>query len=356
MSALGEIRVTRAYYYCRRCRCGECPWDVELGMTASDLTPGATELVTLAGILSSFEEARAKVLPRMAGLRLAESTVERITESTGQRLLEALAGGRAFGSAPKWNWHQDATGQRCAYVSLDATGIGQQGPGGAAAEGRMAYVGMIFNPRPQEGAGTGQARYLAGLYDLEELGLQMRRQGGQVGMDHADRWLALTDGGAGLEDFMRVNFPRAECILDFYHAAEHVNALAKAWYADEEKAGQAAQQWCRTLKHEGGEKLLPVLEQLDLRGRSAAARETHRQVTQYIRNHRRRMDYPRYQANGWMIGSGHVESGCKNVVGARLKGSGMRWSPQGADAVCHLRALFKCDASQWDGFWCPSLN
>jgi hypothetical protein len=63
------------------------------------------------------------------------------------------------------------------------------------------------------------------------------------------------------------------------------------------------------------------------------------------------MDYPRYRANGWLIGSGHVESACKGVVGLRLKGAGMRWSEPGADAVCHLRALFKSDPGQWDAFW-----
>jgi hypothetical protein len=314
-------------------------------------------LTTLAGILSSFEEARAKVLPRLAGLRLAESTVERVTEGAGKRLKEQRAAGRTYGPAAHWPWHADATGQRCAYVSLDATGVGQQGPGGTAAEGRMAYVGMIFNPLPpQKGAGSSQARYLAGLYDLQELGLQMRRQGGQVGMDQAERWIALTDGGTGLEEFLRVNFPRAECILDFYHAAEHINDLAKAWYADEEQAQSQAQAWCHTLKHEGGQAVLVQLQALELRGKSAAAREIHRQVTQYVENQCHRMDYPRYRANGWLIGSGHVESACKSVIGARLKGSGMRWSEEGADVVCHLRALFKSDATQWDAFWRPSSN
>jgi hypothetical protein len=63
------------------------------------------------------------------------------------------------------------------------------------------------------------------------------------------------------------------------------------------------------------------------------------------------MDYPRYRANGWLIGSGHMESACKGVVGLRLKGAGMRWSEPGADAVCHLCALFKSEPGQWDAFW-----
>jgi hypothetical protein len=49
-------------------------------------------------------------------------------------------------------------------------------------------------------------------------------------------------------------------------------------------------------------------------------------VLTYFRNQVHRMDYPRYLAHGWQIGSGPVESACKTVVGQRLKGAGMRWA------------------------------
>lgn len=349
VSALGTLTVLRAYYYCRHCGHGHCPWEQTLGLTSQALTPAATELTSLAGLLSSFEEASQKVLPKLAGVRLSESTVERTTEAVGQRLGAAWAQGTVFGPAVPWAWTVDARGRRCAYVSVDATGVGQQGPHGEKVDGRMANVGMVFNAGVD---GPCQARYWAGLDDLAALGPQLRRQAAQVGMDAAEVWVALTDGAAGLEDFMHVNFPRAVCILDFYHAAEHLHDLAKAWHPrDEALAQEVGRQWCHVLKHEGGQAVLALLEHLDVRGRSAAAREVHRQVVQYLRHNVERMDYPQYRANGWLIGSGHVEAACKTVVGQRLKGSGMRWSANGADAVCHLRALFKSEAGQWDAFW-----
>ena len=153
-----------------------------------------------------------------------------------------------------------------------------------------------------------------------------------------------------MDEFMRVYFPRAELVLDFYHAAEHLNELANALSGADE-AGALARQWCHQLKHEGGAAVLATLEAVDLRGRKAEVREKHRLVTGYVRNNLGRMDYPRYRANGWLIGSGHVESACKGIIGLRLKGCGMRWSEAGADAVCHLRALFKSEKGQWDAFW-----
>jgi hypothetical protein len=225
-----------------------------------------------------------------------------------------------------------------------------QGPGGAAAEGRMAFVGLVFAAAADGGAARSRAQ--AGLRGLADLGERLRRQAAQVGMDRAERWLALTDGGGGLEEFMAVYFPRCECILDFYHAAEHLNAFAKALHpADAARAAEQAGAWRHALKHPGGQAVLEQLRALDLRGRRGEVREAHRLLVGYVEGNAHRMDYPRYRANGWLIGSGHIEAACKAVVGQRLKGNGMRWSEDGADAVCHLRALFKSERGQWDAYW-----
>jgi hypothetical protein len=257
-------------------------------------------------------------------------------------------------------------------VSVDATGVPMQGKGGAQAEGRMAWVGKVFAPRPEpepEPAGgeastragrpaaAGHARYLAGLMSLEQLGEPLRRQAAQVGMDRAEQWVALSDCGGGIDEFLRVNFPRAVRIADFFHVAEHLGELAEAWHpADPEAAEGRRAGWCHTLKHEGGRASLAQLEALERLGRPESALEVHRRVTQYLGNHAERMDYPAYLKAGWQIGSGHIEAACKSVVNERLKRSGMRWGEDGADAVCHLRALFKGDADQWEAFWSPPIN
>jgi hypothetical protein len=360
LSLLGPFRLRRHYYLCRACHQGTCPRDELLGLRAHDLTPAADEAVSLAGVQVSFADAAQKILPRLAGLRVSASTAERATEAAGARLAQAQAQGQTFGPAKDWAWHKDAEGKTCAYVSVDATGVGQQGHNGAAAEGRMATVGMIYNPVPQDRGRWAdprgrrpdwQARYVAQLRPLAELAGPLRRQGGQVGMDRAERWIALSDGGGGLEDFLRDNFGRVDAvILDFYHAAEYLGDLGKALHPQDEAAARAfGEQWCHRLKHEGGAATLQALQALAVRGR--AARECHARVTGYFANQAHRMDYPAYLARGWQIGSGPVESACKTVIGQRLKGGGMRWGEDGADALCHLRALFRSDKGQWEAFW-----
>jgi len=218
---------------------------------------------------------------------------------------------------------------------------------------------MLYNPQPRDpdeealAKPCDGARYLAGLYSLDELGLQMRRQGAQVGMDAADQWIALSDGGNGLENFLRVNFPRdVVLILDFWHAREYLSDLAKTLYPDDEELRKALwTSWCHTMKQAGGDGIVAVLETLSLPARKPGLKAQYETTLNYLRNNRHRMDYPTYVANGWCIGSGSVESACKTVVNQRLKLAGMRWGEDGTDEMCHLRAIFRSETTQWNLFW-----
>ena len=185
----------------------------------------------------------------------------------------------------------------------------------------------------------------------------MRRQAAQVGWDEAQQQLALSDAGQGLEDFAFRNFPLAVPILDFYHASEHVAAMAAACHPrDAAAAAEQTTAWCHQLKHAGGTALLAVWEQWKVGRWGPARREVHRQQLQYFRNHQHKMDSPRYRALGWQIGSRPVESGCKRLVTQRLKGAGMRWGERGIDTMCRLRALLLCQADQWGDVWTASAS
>jgi hypothetical protein len=367
VSLCGAIHYQRAYYYCRRCGEGYAPFDEQAGLTPRALTPAVERLTTLAGGVSPSFERGAELLQEMAGVRLSEATVQRTTEDAGRRCAALLGAGTLFGPPVRWRWHKDARGRTAAYFTVDATGTRQQGPGGAAAEGRMAYVAGIYNPAPvdwltpvDEGPPRLQARYLSGLYPLAELGGLVRRQAAHVGMEQAEVWIALTDGGNGLEEFCQQNFNRPDLvvILDFYHAADYLKKLARALHPqEEEKAKEQGEQWCRLLKAEGGAATLAVLQAWDWPGRkSAALREQLKKVEEYFGNNVHRMEYPEYEAEGWQIGSGVVESACKTVVGQRLKGAGMRWGEDGAHALCHVRALYRSEKGQWDAFWTRNLT
>ena len=135
VSLLGAVRVTRAYYHCPHCHGGFAPGDAVMRLPEAALTPAAYEIACLAGALSAFAEAAEVTLPKMAGLHLAESTVERAAEAAGAEIGRRSASGEVFGVARDWNWHQDAEGKTCAYVAVDATGVGRV-HGGTSVRGR----------------------------------------------------------------------------------------------------------------------------------------------------------------------------------------------------------------------------
>lgn len=352
MSSLGELRLVHPYYHCRHCRSRNRSWQDALRLGSRRLTAAGEELVALAGLLSSFGEAAGKTLRKLSGLRLSEPTVRRTTEEAGARLRRMLDRQVAFQPPETWDWNRDREQRRCAYVSLDATGVRQQGPGGSPAEGRMAYVGMIYNPRDRDDSSPIEdRRYLAGLYDLTDLGRQLHREALSVGWQQADVQVALSDGAPCLEKFLQTYFPQAELILDFYHAAEHLAALAHALYPREEDYQQAWNGWRRMMKQQGGYAVLAELNKLDQAGWSAEVQDTYRRETGYFRNNVGRMDYPRYRANGWRIGSGPIEAACKTVVGTRMKGVGMRWKPPATDSVATLRAAYLSHPKRWDALW-----
>lgn len=321
------------------------------------LTAGAAEVVCLCAAQESFEVS-SKNLRKLTGVRLSDSTTRRVAEDTGKDIGQRLAQGETFGETETWPWPKDADGQTCAYISLDATGIAMQGPNGAPAEGRMPYVGSVYFPTPESETGEklprsqeGRARYVAGLQSLEELGPQLRRHAAHVGIDEADQWIALSDGGSGLDHFMEVNFPRAQRILDFWHAAEHLAELATAYTDNQAEAEELFDTWRHQLRHEGGKEILKTLLNLYVQDRSSTVQDIHRRLLEYVRSNIHRMDYPTYAAKGWQIGSGPIEAACKMVVNQRLCQAGMRWGEPGGDAMCHLRALYRSETTQWDAYW-----
>lgn len=141
-------------------------------------------------------------------------------------------------------------------------------------------------------------------------------------------------------------------ILDFYHASENLMKAAVAIFGE----GAAATRWHEKLR----EKLIlnagavenairTMRRSRHLTAINSKARNALDNVIEYFRFHRDRMRYSDFIALGLPIGSGPVESAAKNIVQARLKRSGMRWSRDGGQHVLDLRAFLK--SGRWEPMW-----
>lgn len=343
----GELKVSRAYYRCGRCRQSFIPYDEVLGLY-DEISPGLRPLVCLAGALLPFADAAEDVLRRYAGVRLSASTVLRCTEGEGERLRAQLKEGRMVKptqTEPGWTKPSEE-GRPAAYLGLDAFSVPMQGPGGMQAEHRMLYTALLYTPD------KAHSRYLVD-FELDALTEQLRAQIGACGLTQVDQLVAITDGGNGLEEALQRHLAdNLATVLDWYHAAEHLSDFAAARYPQDEVARRKWAEQAKTILYEqGGEALLKHLHDVEFPpGTRAEVREEFRKLVGYFENNRHRTDYPTYRANGWDIGSGPTEAGCK-IIGERLKGSGMRWVEDGAATVGALRALYVSGSKIWDGFW-----
>jgi len=347
LTAHGAVKVQRAYYYCGRCRQSFLPYDDAVGLV-DEISPGLRPLVCLAGTLAPFADAAEDVLRRFSGVRLSASTALRTAEGEGERLRAQLKGGRMVEptqAEPRWTKPRENQ-QPAAYVGLDAFSVPMQGVGAGKAEHRMLYTALLYTPEKEH------TRYLVD-FELDALAEQVRSQARALGIERVSQLIAVTDGGNGLEEALQRHLAEdITTILDWYHAAEHLCDFAKVWLGADEEARDAWQHEAKGILYErGGEALLAHLHALALPATTApAAREEWRTLIGYFENNRHRTDYPSYLRNGWDIGSGPTEAGCK-IIGERLKGSGMRWVEDGAAPVAALRSLYVSGGALWDGFW-----
>jgi hypothetical protein len=340
------VSIQRAYYHCPDCHHGHCPFDELNQLHGDHLSQGLRPLVCLAGTLASFQDSSEDLLRRFCGRRVSAGVVRLATEQAGQRLRQRQRAGRIVVPAKPARWDLTLKGhsRTAAFVGLDAFSVPMQRPGGKKAEHRMIYTATLYTPDKKH------THYLVD-FELDAIAAQLREASKVLGLGKADDLVAVSDGGNGLEEALRRHFrDDLVCILDWYHASQHLHEYAKALQPRDAAAAAAWAGQAKDILYErGGTALSAHLRQQPVPADAAAAEEL-RKLIGYFAGNEHRTDYPDYRRRGWDIGSGPTEAGCK-VVGARLKGSGMRWLEPGAAQVAPLRALYQSGAAAWDAFW-----
>jgi hypothetical protein len=157
----------------------------------------------------------------------------------------------------------------------------------------------------------------------------------------------VNDGAEWIQGFLDYHCPQAVRILDFPHAAGRICQIGDVVLGEGTTATAAWRtEQVHQLKHDGATALMPNLRTF------AAAHLTVAVVAEnlaYLEKRLAQMAYPTFQAQGWPIGSGVVESGNKLVVEARLKGAGMHWARASVNPMLSLRNAVCND--RWAEAW-----
>jgi hypothetical protein len=169
-----------------------------------------------------------------------------------------------------------------------------------------------------------------------------------LGWSRAQTKVVIGDGADWIWNIAEQHFPGAIQIVDLFHARQHLWELAAALYPNNPLRQQRwlshKLQW---LDHGQIGKLVSAIRAAMDRYPKAA--DTIRLEANYFEKNAHRLRYPEFRRRHLFVGSGVIEAGCKTVLGARLKQSGMHWTVKGANAIIALRC---CQlSSRWEEFW-----
>ena len=343
VTLFGELpEIKRTYSWSEDSHSGHYPFDDRLGLVGR-YTPAAANEMARYAVSHPYKDA-AEAFSRCHAFKVSPDTIREIV---GMLYDESSAFAKGSGGGER-----DACDEKAGIVCVmaDGTGMpmrreclkGAKGKDGRART-REVKAGAIFvasktkDNEPHRDLDT--TTYVATTHRREKFGKYLRSEFDRRFSREPDTVLYITDGGKWLHSIHESEFPFAVEILDVYHAVEHLKPLLAGLGIKENSKEWKYRHhyWSECIK---AGKVQNVLDYIWKNMRARLGKDAMREY-KYYRSNAGRMKYDEYRANGWFIGSGVIESGCKTVIGQRFKQSGMLWSLKGAKALLPLRTLYK---------------
>jgi len=360
VTILGPVPYRRSRYECPDCGVARYPGDEDLDVVDTRRTPGVRRMLARAGSRQPFKEGK-EDLKIYAGIEVSAKDVERVAERIGGHIETWQASEREMLLQSETSLPVNKS-IPVLYVEMDGTGVpmvraetdGRKGkqPDGTA-KTREVKLGCIFmqttkdeNGRPVRDPGS--TSFVGAIEESERFGTRIEAEAIRRGLFNAYRVVVLGDGAVWIRTLCELRFPNALQIVDLYHAREHVATLCNLLFGcNEEKLYRFRTQWWTYLDEGNIEKILCHAQRM-----LPTAPNTLQKVTaelHYLEENKNRMRYADFRRQGFFVGSGVIEAGCKSIIGARLKQSGMEWTVKGANAIIALRCAMLSD--RFEDFW-----
>lgn len=341
----GVLVVRRPVYYCAACQKNVIPTDAVLGLDAGSCTTQVRAQCAYLCALLPFALA-ATALQRLAKVSLSADTLERIAVGVGSAL------GREQQKDVETH-HNDCLpepagrARRRLYIGLEGVFVPlREGckKDGTAGELTCRYgackVGVVYEATQDKNGKDRQVlarAYVATLENAEAFGPLLGTLAPQQGQHRCRDLVVLADGAVWIGQIAAKQFTGATQIVDFFHACQHLRAMADARFGAESVEGHAWQQARRAdLLADRVESVL--LEMKAWQPRSEAKRKLRQTEYNYFYTNAARMRYKTFAQKGYHIGSGVVEASCKQIATQRMKLAGMHWRQETAEAILTLRA------------------
>ena len=338
ITLLGRIRYRRPYYGCQSCHQGHYPLDEALGIRPGQMSDEVVQLAALQGIQNSFATSR-DLLMRTALLDLSANSIRKACHQIGEQIMAM----EATAHQDSQDLDQQRAHQRLAdkpdriYGSLDGFKVHLDGDWHEMKMGCWWTTQCLSNDALKAKNITYYVDYLPAA-DFSD---QVWATGFERLADQAHEVIFVADGAEWIWNIVAQHFPNAVQILDWYHALSYVQSVAQVAIPDLLDRTHWLEQQREHLWHGRRSRVFRACRQfLD------GVPETVRKALTFFANQRSRMHYGRFRDAGYQIGSGTMESGCKQLGMGRLKITGAQWDSHGARFVAKARAVYL--NNDWD--------
>jgi hypothetical protein len=342
---IGQAKIERAYYHCKKCGSGFAPIDEELKLSRRSFSKTVERAVCRLAVVESFEST-VDDLYDIGGISISAKEAQIVSESVGAELarVQSEEVREVFELDKEVKAEDDAV---ILLIEMDGKIVPTHDGG---RELKVAAISELVVGESPDDSKIGKTTYVGNFEIAEEFGRYVWTEAARRGVEQANKVVGLGDGAAWIWNRMGEHFPDAVQILDFYHVSEHLWSLGNALYGQgKERTKKFVDYKLSQIWSGQVDKSINALMKLKFADQDKS--EKLRIEIGYLQDNRRRMDYPSYKANGYHVGSGVVESACKQF-GARLDQAGMRWKEPGAGSIAALRALKL--SGRWDDYWKPA--
>jgi hypothetical protein len=352
LTVVGTVQVSRPYYLCAHCHTGQFPADDELDIAHTEFSPGVRRMDALVSHEAPFDHGR-ELMKMLAGVEVTTKSVERIAEAIGDDIAQREH--REIQKAVQLDLPIVVGAPiPILYVQVDGTGVpvvkketqGRVGKiDGQPAHTREAKLGCVFTQTTWDREGypirdPDSTTYTGAIETAAEFGRRIYLEAWKRGWGRAQQKVFIGDGAEWIWNLAADHFPGAVQIVDLYHARQHLWELARKLYPNDQRSQKA---WIkvhqkRLLDKGKIEKLVQSLRSIV----SDIPEVMDKILTEadYFQRNAERMRYPKFRRQHLFVGSGVIEAGCKTVIGARLKRSGMFWTVRNANAILALRCCY----------------
>lgn len=317
----GTHSIRRMRYRCESCGEWVYPRDKELGIGSSNYSSGIVALASEVAAGFPFGPCE-EFLARRFGLDLCYKQVQRLAERTGGILADAEKNAAEASVAPDFMLDSE---QSPDVLTISADGLMVHCDG----KWSEMKVGTFISDYGRSSIAT--------MDRCDDFGKHLYLEALRRGAGKANKIVFVADGAAWIWNLASEHFPDAVKIIDWYHATEHLWQVANSWYGE---GTDKAKNWIKAnkarLMEDGVNRVIASIRQWKPISEDQA--EVKQDNLHYFTTNTNRMLYASFRECNYYIGSGSVESACKQYGHGRLKQAGMRWKLNGIEAVAHLRS------------------